>query len=46
MFEQHGFELLRSTYLWTFFNKYLVQYYTVRGWLNLLMQNWGYGGGS
>ena len=40
--EQHRFELCRSTYTRTFFNKY-IQYYTIRGWFNPQMQNHGYG---
>ena len=33
-FEQHGFELHRSTYMWTVFTKYLMQYYVIHSWLN------------
>ena len=37
--EQHDFELSRSIYMQIFVNKYVLQYYTIRGWLNPRMQN-------
>ena len=42
--EQHGFEPCICTYVWIFFTKYILQYYTIWGWLNLWMWYCGYGG--
>ena len=42
--KQHGFEPCGSTYMQIFFNKYVVQYYTISGWLNPCMGKHGYGG--
>ena len=43
-FEQHGFELCGSSYTCIFFNKYILQYYMIRGCLNPRMWNHRYGG--
>ena len=32
--EQHEFELHGSIYMWIFFNKYILQNYTIQGGLN------------
>ena len=42
--EQHRLELCRSTYIWVFFTKYILQYHTIWGWLNSLMWNHQYRG--
>ena len=42
--EQHGFKLRESIYTWVLKNKCVLQYCMTWGWLNLWMQNCGYGG--
>ena len=44
IFEQHGFELRRSTYTIIFFNKYIPQHRTISSWLNCWMWSLRYGG--
>ena len=43
--EQRRFELQGSTYMWVFFfQRYILQYYPISGWLNSWMGKFGYGG--
>ena len=42
--EQHRFGLHGSTYMRIFSNKFVLEYYTVHGWLNWRMWNCGYRG--
>ena len=37
--DQHGFELQRSAHMQIFFNKYVLQSYTIHSWLNPRMWN-------
>ena len=39
--EQHGFELHRSTFPWSFFNQYILQDYRIGSCLNVQMGNCG-----
>ena len=41
-FEQNGFELCGSNLYVNFFTKYVLQYYTILGWLNPWICNCGY----